>query len=72
MAKNDTDKFLTRQEVQERVGLGRSAIYKLMRANGFPEPFRVGSTAVRWSEREIERWCATRQRARGAARHPVT
>ncbi|MCY4026163.1 MAG: AlpA family phage regulatory protein [Acidobacteria bacterium] len=36
----------------------RNAIYKKMRAGEFPEPYRVGRTAVRWSEREIEAWVA--------------
>ena len=50
------DRLLTRAEVERRTGLGRTAIYRMMRAGEFPEPYRVGRTAVRWSELEIEAW----------------
>ena len=65
-----TDRFLTRAEVEQRVGLKRSAIYALMRRGDFPAPFQLGAKSVRWSAREVEAWCAARPRSHGArARH---
>ena len=64
-----TDRLLTRAEVERRTGLGRSALYRAMREGRFPEPFRVGPAAVRWSEREIEAWVAALPRSRGDGIH---
>ena len=60
-----TDRLLTRAEVERRTGLGRSALYRAMREGRFPEPFRVGLAAVRWSQREVEAWIAALPRSRG-------
>ena len=59
------DRLLTRGEVEQRVGLSTSAIYKQMRDGRFPAPIRVGVRAVRWSESEVEAWIAARPRATG-------
>lgn len=64
---SSTDRFLTRAEVERRTGLGRSVIYRQMAEGAFPSGFKVGPSAVRWSEREIEAWCASRPRCHGAA-----
>lgn len=67
MATNTTpiDRLLTRPQVEARVGLSTSAVYRLMRVGRFPEPLRVGLRAVRWPESEIEAWLQTRPRASG-------
>ena len=62
---NPPDRLLARADVEDRVGLGRSAIYRLMREGQFPEPFRIGPGTVRWSAREIEEWVASRPRSHG-------
>ena len=59
------NRLLHRREVEARVGLSRSAIYRQMRAGTFPCPVRVGPKAVRWSAAEIEAWLASRPRAEG-------
>ena len=61
------DRLLTRAEVERRVGLKRSAIYRAMRANEFPLPLKIGPRAVRWPLSEIEAWLAGRPRATGEA-----
>ena len=63
--RSDDDRLLRRQEVERHCQIGRSTIYRLMRAGQFPEPLRIGPRAVRWSQRELERWIATRPRATG-------
>ncbi len=57
--------LLTRREVESRLGLTKSTIYRLMRSGLFPEPIRVGPRAVRWPEVEIEQWLASRPRSHG-------
>ena len=44
------------KEVQHRVGLGRSTIYRWVAEGKFPKPVQLGSSTVAWSEGEIERW----------------
>ena len=60
-----TDRLLTRAEVQERCGITRTTVYRLMRSGLFPEPLKIGPRAVRWPESEIEAWIANRPRATG-------
>ena len=62
---NPPDRLLARREVEHRVGIGRSAIYRLMRSGCFPEPVRIGPGTVRWSQREIEEWISSLPRSRG-------
>lgn len=46
-------------EVQHRVGLGRSTIYRWMAEGKFPKPVQLGGYAVAWAEDDIEGWiCA--------------
>ena len=61
------DRLLRREEVESRVGLKRSSIYREMRAGRFPIPVKVGERAVRWPASEIEAWLAGRPRASGEA-----
>ena len=65
MLNTASDCLVTRAEVERRVGLGRSSLYREMREGRFPEPVRVGPRAVRWSLREIEGWVAARPRSHG-------
>ena len=50
--------LLTRREVERRVGLKTTAIYKLMAEGKFPRPVRIGSKAVRWRTSHINMWIA--------------
>lgn len=43
-------------EVQHRVGLGRSTIYRWMSEGKFPKPVQMGGRAVAWAEDEVEAW----------------
>lgn len=47
-------------EVQHRVGLGRSTIYRWMADGKFPKPVQLGGYAVAWSEEEIAEWIIDR------------
>jgi prophage regulatory protein len=50
------------KEVQHRVGLGRSTIYRWMAEGKFPEPVRLGAHAVAWAQDDIGEWIAGRRR----------
>ena len=41
--------------VQERVGMGRTAVYELIKAGKFPRPVKVGSASA-WIDVEITHW----------------
>lgn len=56
------DRFLSLHEVRARTGLSRATIYRLQKAGAFPAAYQLGSRAVRWSERELEAWLASRPR----------
>ena len=60
-------RLLRRTEVERYCQIGRSTIYRLMRAGLFPEPIRIGPRAVRWPEHELAAWLAQRPRATGRA-----
>ena len=44
------------KEVQHRVGLGRSTIYKRMNEGRFPKSRSLGLKCVVWVEAEIDEW----------------
>lgn len=48
------------KEVQNRVGLGRSTIYRWMAEGNFPKPVRLGGHAVAWVLADIDQWVAQR------------
>ena len=58
-------RLLTRAQVETRVGLSRSSLYRKMRQGTFPEPLKISERAVRWPESEIDEWLASRPRASG-------
>jgi prophage regulatory protein len=41
--------------VQDRVGMGRTAVYELIKAGKFPRPVKVGAASA-WIDVEITRW----------------
>lgn len=47
-------------EVQHRVGLGRSTIYRWIAEGKFPKPVQLGGYSVAWAEDEVLAWIATR------------
>jgi len=48
------------KEVQNRVGLGRSTIYRWMAQGNFPKPVRLGGHAVAWVLADIDHWVSQR------------
>ena len=52
-------RFLRLRDVQHRVGLGRSTIYRWMGEGKFPRPHALGDYCVRWLESDIDEWIAS-------------
>jgi len=51
------DMFLTLQDVLCHVGIGKTTVYKLMKAGYFPKSFQIqGTTTKVWSYADIKRW----------------
>lgn len=48
------------KEVQHRVGLGRSTIYRWMAEGKFPRPVQLGGYAVAWALEDVESWISSR------------
>ena len=67
-----TDPLLTRTEVEERIRLGRSALYRMLSTGQFPRPLRIGPRAVRWRASEVDRWLQERPRAGGFTQRDTT
>ncbi len=49
-------KFLRIEEVSDKVGLKRSAIYQLIKEGRFPRQVKLGRRSAVWVEAEIEAW----------------
>ena len=57
-------RLLRTQQVEQRVGLSRTTIWRLERTGRFPSRRKLGPNAVAWLEEEIEEWIASRPRVR--------
>ena len=55
-----TERLIRLPEVKQRVGLGRSTIYRLMDLGRFPKARKLGLRAIAWSEAEIDGWIASK------------
>ena len=50
------DDLIRLEEVKRLAGVGKSMIYRLERAGRFPQRFKPGGHASRWSRREVMAW----------------
>ena len=60
-----TETLLSFAQVQARVGLSHSEIYRRVRAGTFPKPLKLGPRCVRWRSSEIDSWIDALPRAKG-------
>lgn len=56
-------RILRLADVRKLVGLHKSTIYRLIDANDFPKPVRLGPNSVGWLREEIDAWIDSRKRA---------
>lgn len=54
------ERLIKIDEVRSRVGLSRSAIYRMMAQGGFPMQVKQGNRAAAWVDSEIEAWIQRR------------
>ena len=52
------------QQVAKMVGTTRATVYKMMDAGTFPRPIYIGKRSPRWTENDLEKWLAGRERER--------
>lgn len=62
--------LLRRKQVQERIGLSRSEIYRLMKLNRFPKNVPLGERVRAWDADEVESWIQERIAGRDSAVAP--
>ena len=55
--------ILRRRQLEEKLGLSRSSIYKMVADGLFPKPIKLGPRAVGWRADEIENWLIAMQEA---------
>ncbi|MGI2831417.1 AlpA family transcriptional regulator [Vibrio sp. B513a] len=49
-------RFLKLKEVMQKTALSRSAIYRKMNEDQFPQSVSLGDRAVAWVESEVDEW----------------
>jgi prophage regulatory protein len=57
------DRLVRLPEVLQRVGVGKSALYGLVRAKSFPIPVKIGRISA-WPESEVAQFVETRKASR--------
>lgn len=61
-----SDRLLTFDQLSEKVGLKRTAIYAAINAGVFPAPVKIGKLS-RWVEAEVDAWISSLKTQRAAA-----
>lgn len=59
------DILLKIHDVKLQTGLGKTTIYKRIKAGTFPKPRGLGENCVRWRQSDIQAWIATLPTANG-------
>jgi predicted DNA-binding transcriptional regulator AlpA len=54
------DKIIRLPEVLEKVGLKKSAVYKLIKEGDFPKQVKLGKHASGWIESDVQAWIMKR------------
>ncbi len=62
-------RLLRLPEVKEKVGLSRTAIYRLIAEGHFPRQVCIGPRTVAWCQEDLEAWIE--QRIQGAVGEPA-
>jgi len=52
--------ILRRKQVEDVIGLKRSALYALISAGKFPKPINLSARAVGWLSHEVDDWLQAR------------
>ena len=58
------NRLLTRREVQDRLAVSRTSIYRLLESDkSFPRPIRLAGTTLRWRENAVQSWIDSKEAA---------
>jgi prophage regulatory protein len=60
------DDLIPLEEVKRLAGIGKTMIYRLERAKAFPQRYKPGGYASRWSRREVMDWREAQRQARAS------
>lgn len=60
------DPLLGRSAVCDAAGISVSTLYKKMSEGIFPKPVKIGSSAVRWRQSEVQAWLDSLQTTEAA------
>ena len=58
-------RLLRLPEVEAITGLSRNTIFRLVKANLFPPPIRIGPRAIAWRWLDLKQWLDSRPLATG-------
>ena len=58
------DKVLTLRELEDVVGLRKTAIYSAMKTNEFPRPIKLTTRKSGWLKSEVQEWLELRRELR--------
>jgi prophage regulatory protein len=62
-------RFLRMSEVENRVGLNKRTIQRMVKIGSFPQPVRLHERSIGFVQAEVERWMTARLAAIRCARH---
>jgi prophage regulatory protein len=60
------DRFLTKDQVIERIPYSVVHIYRLMKRGEFPKQIRIGANRVGWLESDINEWIQSKIDEKGS------
>ncbi|MDE9719614.1 helix-turn-helix transcriptional regulator [Citrobacter cronae] len=58
----NSDRFLRLRQVEDKIGFGKSWIYRQIQLQQFPPSIRLNSRHVAWLESEVDAWIYQRIR----------
>ncbi|WP_163294405.1 helix-turn-helix transcriptional regulator [Enterobacter hormaechei] len=58
----NSDRFLRLRQVEDKIGFGKSWIYRQIQLQQFPPSIRLNSRHVAWLEGEVDAWIHQRIR----------
>jgi prophage regulatory protein len=58
-----SDRLLRIKELENKLGVKKSTIYKMIQAGEFPKPVKISERARGWRESRAEAWIASRRAA---------
>ena len=61
----NSDRFLRLRQVEDKIGFGKSWIYRQIQLQQFPPSIRLNSRHVAWLESEVDAWIHQRIRLTG-------